>query len=59
MTVTNEITFMNKLRAHKIQGMFAVIQSRIFSRPVSYRYNIAKITYKTVILPVILYGGRK
>jgi hypothetical protein len=35
-------------------GMLAIIQSKIFCPPVSYEKKIK--TYKTVILPVVLYG---
>jgi hypothetical protein len=35
--------------------MFAIIQSKIFCLPVSYKNLKIKI-YKTVILPVVLYG---
>jgi hypothetical protein len=49
------MTFMMKSRADKIQGMLAIIQSRILFLPVSYKKLKIKI-YKTVILPVVLCG---
>jgi hypothetical protein len=36
--------------------MLAVIQSKIFCHPVSYQKNLKIKIYKTVILPVVLYG---
>jgi hypothetical protein len=36
--------------------MFAIIQSKIFSLPVSYQKNLKINIYRTVILPVVLYG---
>jgi hypothetical protein len=36
--------------------MFAIIQSKIFCLPVSYQKNLKIKIYKTVILPVVLYG---
>jgi hypothetical protein len=36
--------------------MLAVIQSKIFCLQVSYRKNLKIKIYKTVILPVVLYG---
>jgi hypothetical protein len=50
------MTFMMKSRVDYIQGMIAIIQSEIFfsSRLISRKLKI-KI-YRTVILPVVLYG---
>jgi hypothetical protein len=42
-------------RVDSIQGMLAIIHSNIFCLPVSYKKLKIKI-YKTVILPVVLYG---
>jgi hypothetical protein len=36
--------------------MLAVIQSKVFCLPVSYQKNLKIKTYKTVILPAVLYG---
>jgi hypothetical protein len=36
--------------------MLAIIQSKIFCLPVSYKKNLKIIIYRTVILPVLLYG---
>jgi hypothetical protein len=36
--------------------MLAIIQSKIFFLPVSYQKNLKIKIYKTVILPVVLYG---
>jgi hypothetical protein len=36
--------------------MLAIIQSKIFRLPVSYQKNLTIKIYKTVILPVVLYG---
>jgi hypothetical protein len=36
--------------------MLAIIQSKIFCLPVSYQKNLKIKIYKTVILPVVLYG---
>jgi hypothetical protein len=36
--------------------MLAIIQSRIFFLPISYKKNLKIKIYKTVILPVLLYG---
>jgi hypothetical protein len=36
--------------------MLAIIQSKIFSLPVSHQKNLKIKIYKTVILPVVLYG---
>jgi hypothetical protein len=36
--------------------MFATIQSKIFRLPISYQKNLKIKIYKTVILPVVLYG---
>jgi hypothetical protein len=36
--------------------MLAIIQSKIFCLPVFVRKNLKIETYKTVILPVVLYG---
>jgi hypothetical protein len=36
--------------------MLAIIQSKIFCLPVSYKKNLKIKIYKTVILPVVLYG---
>jgi hypothetical protein len=36
--------------------MFAIIQSKIFCFPVSYQKNLKIKIYKTVILPIVLYG---
>jgi hypothetical protein len=49
------MTFMKKSRVDSIQGMLAVIQSKIFCLLLSYKKLKIKI-YKTVILPVVLYG---
>jgi hypothetical protein len=49
------MTFMMKSRVDQIQGMFALIQSKIFCLPVSYKKPKDK-NIKTVILPVVLYG---
>jgi hypothetical protein len=46
--------FMMKSRVDYIQGMLAIIQSKIFCLPVSYKKRIKM--YKTVILPVVPYG---
>jgi hypothetical protein len=42
--------------ADSIQGMLAIIQSKIFCLPVSCQKNLKIKIYKTVILPVVLYG---
>jgi hypothetical protein len=49
-TLTNQ----NDIR-DEIQGMLAIIQSKIFCLPISYKKLKIK-TYRTVILPVVLYG---
>jgi hypothetical protein len=49
------MTFMIKSRVDEIQEMLAIIQSKIFCLPVSYKKLNIKI-YKTVILPVVLCG---
>jgi hypothetical protein len=36
--------------------MLAIIQSKIFCVPISYQKNLKVKIYKTVILPVVLYG---
>jgi hypothetical protein len=36
--------------------MLAIIESKIFCLPVSYKKNIKIKIYRTVILPVVLYG---
>jgi hypothetical protein len=36
--------------------MLAIIQSKIIFLPVSYKKNLKIKIYKTVILPVVLYG---
>jgi hypothetical protein len=36
--------------------MLAIIQFKIFCHPVSYKKNLKIKIYKTVILPVLLYG---
>jgi hypothetical protein len=36
------MTFMTKSRIHEIRGMLAIIQSRIFCLPVSYKKNLRK-----------------
>jgi hypothetical protein len=36
--------------------MLAIIQSKIFCLPVLYQKNVKIKIYKTVILPVVLYG---
>jgi hypothetical protein len=36
--------------------MLAIIQSKIFCLPVLYKKNLKIKIYKTVILPVVLYG---
>jgi hypothetical protein len=36
--------------------MLAIIQSKIFCLPVSYQKNLKIKIYKTVILPLVLYG---
>jgi hypothetical protein len=45
-----------KSRVDLIQEMLAIIQSKIFCLPVSYQNNLKIKIYKTVILPVVLYG---
>jgi hypothetical protein len=55
MTVTNQNTYMNKLRADETQVMLASIQFRIFCIPVS-SINLMVYIYKTIILPVFLCG---
>jgi hypothetical protein len=49
------MAFMMKFKAGRIQGMLAIIQSRIFCLSISYKKLKIKI-YETVILPVVLYG---
>jgi hypothetical protein len=49
------MTFMMKSRVDSIRGMLAIIQSKFFCLPVSYKKLKIK-TYKTVILSVVLYG---
>jgi hypothetical protein len=36
--------------------MLAIMQSKIFCLPVSYQKNLKIKIYKTVILPIVLYG---
>jgi hypothetical protein len=50
------MTFMMKSRVDWIQGMLAIIQSKILCLPVSYKINLKIKIYKTVILTVLLYG---
>jgi hypothetical protein len=50
------MTFMMKSRVDYIRGMLAIIQSKIFCLPVSYIKKLTIKIYKTVILPVVLYG---
>jgi hypothetical protein len=38
--------------------MLAIIQPKTFCLPVSYQKNLKIIIYKTVILPVVLHGGK-
>ena len=47
---------MKKLRADSSRGMLAIIRRRIFCLPVCYSKNIKIKIYRTVILPVVLYG---
>jgi hypothetical protein len=56
ITVRSYFTNMKKSRADKIRGMLAIIQSKIFYVPVSYKKNLTIKIYKTVTLPVVLYG---
>jgi hypothetical protein len=50
------MTFMTKSRADRIQGMLAIIQSKIFCLPISYKKTEDLIQKKIVILPFVLYG---
>jgi hypothetical protein len=50
-----DTSFMMKSRVDYIRVMLAIIQSKIFCLPVSIKKLKIKI-YKTVILPVVLYG---
>jgi predicted ABC-type exoprotein transport system permease subunit len=50
------MTFMMKSRADEIQGMLAIIQSKIFCLPILYKKT--KHENKTVILLVALYGHK-
>jgi hypothetical protein len=45
-----------KSRVDSILGMLAITQSKIICLPVSYQKNLKNKIYKTVILPVVLYG---
>jgi hypothetical protein len=44
-----------KSRIDGIQGMLAIIQSKMFFLPISYKKLQIKI-YRTVVLPVVLFG---
>jgi hypothetical protein len=50
------MTFMMKLRVDSIQGLLVIIHSKIFCLPTSYKKKLKIKIYKTVILPVVLYG---
>jgi hypothetical protein len=50
------MTFILKARVDKIWGMLVIIRSKIFSLPISYQKNLKIKMYKTVILPLVLYG---
>ena len=49
--LTNKNPFIKKLRANRRPGMLAIIRCRIFGFPVYFPKM-----YKTIILPVVLYG---
>ena len=52
----NKISFMKNSRADLSQGMLANIRFRISRLPVCYPKNIKIKRYRTIILPVALYG---
>jgi hypothetical protein len=46
-----------KSRADRIQGVLATIQFRISYLSISYLKNVETKIYRTISLPVLLYGG--
>jgi hypothetical protein len=54
-TLTNQNDIHDEIKSRLNSGNAAIIQSKIFCLPVSYKKLKIKI-YKTVILPVVLYG---
>jgi hypothetical protein len=53
MTLTNQNEIYDEIKS--VQGIFIIIQSKIFCLPVSSEDLKFKV-YRTVILPVVLYG---
>jgi hypothetical protein len=51
-----KIPLMKKLRTDCNQGMRAIIQCRLFLSPTLLYKNIKTNIYRTIILPVVLYG---
>jgi hypothetical protein len=55
-TVTNQNDIHDEIKSRLNSGMLTIIQSKIFCLPVSYQKNLKIKIYKTVMLPVVLYG---
>jgi hypothetical protein len=59
MILTNQNDIHDEMKSRIIQGMLAIIQSKIFCPPVSCQKNLKIKIYRTVVLPVLLYMGKK
>jgi hypothetical protein len=55
-TLTNQNDIHDQIKSRLNAGMLAIIQSKIFCLPISYKKNPKFKIYKAVILPVVLYG---
>ena len=53
-----KMAFVKKLKTNRSHGMLAIIRCRIFFLPVCYpnKKNTRIKIYRTIILPVVLYG---
>jgi hypothetical protein len=57
LTITNENDIHDEIKNNLIRGMISIIiHSKTFFLPVLYKKNLKSKIYKTVILPVVLYG---
>jgi hypothetical protein len=55
-TLKNQNDVHDEIKSRLIQDMLAIFKSKIFCTPVSYQKNLKIKIYKTVILPLVLYG---
>ena len=55
-TLTNQNSIQEEINSRLKLGMLAIIRCRIFCLPVCYPKNLKIKIYRTIILPVVLYG---